>query len=486
MRSGAMLKIQNLDDVWESNTVRSIDINDIPYTTVKDRELFDKTIITVYGDDYDQLDVPASCNCVDETTRLTGIQYRGNICPHCKTKVDYDHLKGYEHNMWIRTPEGVPSLIHPFVFAIMYEKLVPSGAKHWNGFMWLIRSTYREPPATNQKAYDFCLELKAQGFKRGLEYFEEQYDKIVEFLLSKTTNLKDFDAYSKLLRSAKPDAFPHRLPVPTKSSLVLKNTSLGNFSEKSLAYAKDAIVAVATLDEDKPSSVKGNRMAHVMESLYLYLEETTKESYNKKGQVARGLLYGTVTEYTLRAVLSSETGPHQYDETKVPYSELVVLLEVHLVSLLVKRYGWGFKRALNYINNHKANIDPFVEELLTTLFKESPTGRGFHCLMTRYPSLDKGSTRLFLITGWTKGTITLSILAVKAPNADFDGDNMTLTLLLSKEDVEAAIYFHPSRGIHDLSSPGEVDHDMQLPDPTVVNIYSFFEEEDMLIEQGAI
>lgn len=486
MISGAVLEIVNLDEEHESNTVKSIDINDVPYATVADRELFDRSITTVYGDDFDQLDVPASCNCISDETKLTGIEYRGNVCPHCNTIVDYDHLKGYEHNMWIRTPACLPSLIHPLIFTVLYEKLVANGAKNWSGLMWLIKTTYREPPTSNYKAYEFCQDLKKAGFKRGLENFPDQYDKITAFILARMEGSNDYRYWLQFFTMAKKNAQTYRLPVPTKISLVLKNTSLGNFSEKSLQFAKDAIIAVATLDETKSVANIGNRMAEVMESLYFYIEEVTKESYTRKGQVARGLLYGTVTEFTCRAVITSKTEAHRYDEIDLPYSELVVLLEVHIMNILVKRRDWGFKQALDYVNTHKGKRDPYLVEIIEILFKESVTGRGIYCLLTRYPSLDKGSTRLFLVSGISDGTIRLSVLAVKASNADFDGDNKSLSMLFSEQEVKDAMPFHPCRGIHDLSSPGNVDHDMQLPDPTVINMYSFLEEEDLLIEAGAI
>ena len=63
--------------------------------------------------------------------------------------------------------------------------------------------------------------------------------------------------------------------------------------------------------------------------------------------------------------------------------------------------------------------------------------------------------------------------------ADFDGDEMNLSLLPSKQIIERAYYLRPHYAIHNLSSIGCFTSNVSLPEVTVSILANFINSEEV-------
>jgi len=81
-------------------------------------------------------------------------------------------------------------------------------------------------------------------------------------------------------------------------------------------------------------------------------------------------------------------------------------------------------------------------------------------------------------------TISLSVLIVKAPNADFDGDAMNATILLDNSLTEIMKNFAPHYSIPDLTKPLSVSGNLSLfgASTSILNNYLYKKKPDAIHE----
>jgi hypothetical protein len=114
---------------------------------------------------------------------------------------------------------------------------------------------------------------------------------------------------------------------------------------------------------------------------------------------------------------------------------------------------------------------------------------GIPIILQRNPTLDRLSAQLLFITKFKSdnledNTIGLSVLVLKGPNADFDGD--ALNLLLITDDVLYQQFYNMSThlGIQDLHKPRSVSGIVNIPAPTCSTICSYFSEHEDLMDNA--
>jgi hypothetical protein len=105
---------------------------------------------------------------------------------------------------------------------------------------------------------------------------------------------------------------------------------------------------------------------------------------------------------------------------------------------------------------------------------------GIPCLLQRNPSLVRGSAQQFYITHVKPdpsiNTISISVLCLAAPNADFDGDEMNCELILDSKEHDAFNKLAPHFGLLDTHKPFNVSSNVALPKPVISTIVSWMHE----------
>lgn len=480
MEKGRSIAFQNPDIAFANLTGEPVILNHLPARTLADREAIDNHVMTIYGKDTQSLDSLPTCRC----GKLTGSINLGAICqePTCKTRVDFDHTREIEASVWIECPEVIHGMFSPAAYN-MLSTIFES--KSWNGFEWLCKTTYRAPEPTNKSAVRIMNILINSGIPRGLNNVIMNLPKVLdiasELYASSKGSLEDIHDVFRITRN---DLTCKHIAIPSKIALVIENTALGSWRDKSIRYAMEAVRMTAYLEEEDASPNKiGNALTTIMANLRLYWKEAFGKPFGAKPGMLRKANFGSRKDYTLRAVVTSITGVHDYRAMNIPYAQACVVFRNHLMNILINKEGMSHRDADEYIDAKTALRDPEMEARLDSLLRSKDGGYNFSMTATRYPTLSRGSTQKLFIGG-ISDKLEISILVIKASNCDFDGDELTCTILLS--DLEERLFqpLEPHHDVHNFASPYSLNNHMVLPDATVGNISNWLEEERLLCEDA--
>lgn len=217
--------------------------------------------------------------------------------------------------------------------------------------------------------------------------------------------------------------FPQYLPIPNRAIFITEKTAMGTYADNVMYSAIDAVRTMTSLDSGigpATQRIKENRTVKVIQQLSSYYLEYTKNNLSKKPGMFRRQVYGSRLDFSGRAVISSLSHPHAYDELHFPWGLAVMILKSHITSKLMRR-GMTPSSAEEFLMLHTTKYHPLLETLFDELLEESPQKR-LPVLFQRNPSLVRGSAQQLYIskikTDPTINTISFSVLALAAPNAD--------------------------------------------------------------------
>lgn len=387
-------------------------INDLVNNSMVDKELIQEMITTKYSSD--MISLLPSCRC--GTTK--GEFSIGVVCEHCYTTVKSSFSDEIEPSVWFRVPIGVKKLINPIIWIMLKNRFKKSG---FNIMQWLCDRDYRPQVKTPQ----VINRMVESGIQRGYNNFIDNFDLIMEFLFS----LKDFSLgkdqtdYLRILISQNRHLiFSDYIPLPNKSLLIIEKTNVGVYVDPIIIEAVDAIETLVSIDTtfyDQSPRVKENRTIRALSRLAEFYEKFYKTNLSPKLGQFRRHVYGSRTNSSFRAVISSLTDTHSYDEIHVPWGIGVTAFRPHLLNKLFK-LGWDHNSAVGLLLGHVEKHHDLLEKLLNELIEEAP-GHRLICNLQRNPSLEQGSSQRVGITKFKTDpadhTISMSILICKAFNA---------------------------------------------------------------------
>jgi len=179
-------------------------------------------------------------------------------------------------------------------------------------------------------------------------------------------------------------------------------------------------------------------------------------------------------------VITSISTPHRYDDLHLPWGLTVQLLKYHIINKLNRRINpktgrvYTAVEALNFVYDNVLRYDAEMDAILKELIAESNGGRGFIVLFARNPTLQRGSIQQFYVpkikTNVADNTISMSPICLRAPNADFDGDQLNLTLILDNQLSQATARLAPHLWVLSLERPHDISGNLELQGPVVDTI----------------
>ncbi len=405
------------------------------------------------------------------------------MCKKCSTMVERPAENIIAANIWLRVPDKVDGFIHPTAWIILTNLFSSTG---YNIVEWLV-NPFSKPPSNVSKVTLKKIEVfEANGWQRGLNNFIRNFDQFLAIIPQ--LKIRDSEKVIRWLITNRESLFPKHYPLPSKALLVLENTAVGSFADTPIIAAIDAARSISTIfkeGEIYPTTYIERRVVGVIKNLTSYLWDTIKLHLNKKRGWIRGQLFRSRGHFCMRGVITSISGAHHYEEVHIPWAQGLELFKVHLISKLLHR-GYKFIDAFNLIEASGRVYIPLLAELFRELIAETSAGLGsigIPCTLQRNPTLVRAASQCLFIT-WVKDdindqTISFSPLCTKGPNADFDGDEMNLSLLPSKQIIERAYYLRPHYAIHNLSSIGCFTSNVSLPEVTVSILANFINSEEV-------
>lgn len=358
-------------------------INDMPTESKMDRSNLANLIRTSY--DGDQLSILPACDC--------GLHYGrhkaevGYVCEDCNTPVVSHSERPIESTVWIRAPDGVAPLMNPVAWQMISDTFTERGL---NVIKWLC---YTQNGTLKQTQHQTIAKLQELGIPRGYNNFVYNFDKIIQALVDARIHRPDIRARDETLKfidQFRDDLFTPYIPIPNKIAFITETTAMGVYVDTSMAPAMDAIQTIASVDEEIGGTsqvVRENRTAKAIMQLADFYLNYIKKAIGPKEGWFRKHVFGTRITFSARAVISSITEQHRYDEIHLPWTLAVALFRMHLINKLLKR-GYSARRAENAIvlvaNVYDLALPECkdISDCLDELLAESPYD-GIPCLLQR-------------------------------------------------------------------------------------------------------
>lgn len=469
--AGVHCELVDFERLYESVSEKAILVNDFNIRDDKDKERLNNLLFTEY--DGDTLDTKPTCDC----GTLQGEYNKGATCRVCNTKVVPTTERPIESVLWVRVPDNVRAFMSPVVWTMLNSK---TGFRYRGIELvrWLCDASYKPNKAIPENDPIF-IALREMGWKRSLNHFIDNFDMIIDFLLNgpvriltpsrKRIKLEQFIAENKHR------FFTRFLPIPNRSLLITERTAFGTYVDEVMFSAIDAVRTITSLESSAmPTTqrVRENRASKVINQLAAYYAGYTKDNLSGKPGMFRRQVYGSRLDFSGRAVISSLSGPHKYYELHFPWGLTIVMLKTHITNKLLAM-GYSAERAEAFITLSTLRYNELMDNIIEGLLEECPYP-GFPVVFQRNPSLVRGSAQQLYITKVKKdpkiNTISMSVLVLSAPNADFDGDEMNAELLIDKKEHDAFSRLAPEYGVLDTHRPFKISGNVKIPGPVLSTV----------------
>ena len=417
---GVYLSHVNLNTVFATHSGKMpVIINDMSAFSEVDMERFNKLIYTTFSSDL--LNNIPTCDCGE----ITGEYNIGVTCGVCRKPVISVLDQDLEPLTWIRAPNGVRSLINPIIWTKLsnYFKVGT-----FNFIEWLCDTNYQSM-AKNQFSASILLtlsQIEQLGIQRGLNYFVDNFDDIIIKLFTvklfrprKTVK----NSLQQILVENRDKIFCDFIPIPHRSLLVIEETGQGTFVDPITTGAIDSIRMLAGIDSELSTHtvrVKENRTTRAISGLAEFYAETYRDTMAAKEGIFRKHVFATRSHFSFRAVVSSITNRHHYDQIAIPWGIATSVFRLHLMNKLLKR-GYTPNEGIGLINASARTFHPLLNALFREIIAEAPSGKGVNCTLNRNPSLARGSIQSVYINEVKVDpdipTVSMSILIVRSLNA---------------------------------------------------------------------
>lgn len=429
--------------------------------------------------------IPAVPTCLGG--HIGGEARLGDMCPICETRVTSLVDRAVQDGVWIAPPDGVNGFIHPEIWNVLNPRLTP--LKSFSMLSWVCDPNYGE----NLPAYAAVLEEYKRVHKRGLNYVLENFDEVIRFILeSKLCSKLSMSAKLEVqmfLAQNREKVVQKHLPLPSSIFVVSEKTAMGTYADEKTTALLDAVYTITSTYGSPIALNQRQRESHAARFIALvgacYHNICTKFIGGKYGLIRRQWI-GSRLHFSGRAVITSISDAHHYEELHVPWAFAVQILEPHLCAKLAQR-GFSVDEAYAFLEDHTVQWHPLMREMFDELIAESPpiddfpSGvfkdldedptllRGIPCILQRNPSLTRGSAQCLRITRIKDDiddyTISVSNMILVSWNADFDGDELNMVICLDKRMLKAFMRLRPHLGTRSLREPRAFSDNQKIHAP---------------------
>lgn len=411
--SGVFCEMINYDRLYESVSDHAILVNTFNVRNDAEKERLNQLLYTEY--DGDTLDTMPTCDC----SKLRGEYNKGIRCPECGTIVVSVTERPMESLLWIKAPSGVTGFISPAAWNVLNSVFRYRGV---HMIRWLADPTYT-PKKNVDKSDPLFDKFRDIGWKRSINYFIEHFDEAVNLMFDKRVvkPIARLRRTEQFIEENRDRFFPTYLPIPNRTIFITEKTAMGTYADNVMYSAIDAVRTMTSLDSGigpATQRIKENRTVKVVNQLSTYYGEYTKNNLSKKPGMFRRQIYGSRLDFSGRAVISSLSHPHAYDELHFPWGLAVMMLKTHITNKLLRR-GMTPSQSEEFLMLHTTKYHPLLETVFKELIDEHPQKR-LPVLFQRNPSLVRGSAQQLYISKIKNdpgiNTISFSVLALAAPN----------------------------------------------------------------------
>lgn len=421
----------------------------------------------LYGSDFGDDSTPEyrwSCKC----RNYVGKNYRGIVCPKCKTKVEYIGID--------ITKTGWIILDHDTIIqSEMYKKIRSFiGPKSFGQIIKYKNPIERDP---NVNPFDGI----------GLIKFKERFSEIMDYYLKKKPAKLDkylfimsqidliwvhsIPVFSSKLRPFIIQAEDIKYsPEDTLFRKIFSNHELLN-SRYELSRRLDKVE-----QRNNENSLNRLRRENILYSIQTDLDKLWDYSFDnikRKTGVIRSFVLGGRLNYTARnVIIPSPT--LRANEIEIGYITFLTLYKLEIISLLETMYNIPHSEVWGMYDKALINFD----ERVYNIMKYMVENRNVCIEINRNPTIDYGSMLVMKVVHVSPDirdhTMALPESILKVMNADFDGD--TLNEFSQKLDAVVGEYqkkLDPVRNLFVSRNDGKYNRKTGLYKDQTVELYAF-------------
>lgn len=475
---GIHSEVEDLERKFFSLSKPPVIANEFDTSTEEGSKRLNQMLFTHYQGD--TMSVVPICTC----GTLTGGWNRGLVCSICNTTCQNSTEREMESALWLRVPQGVTAFMNPIAWIILDNAMTLSG---FSFLMWLTDPYYRPNVRVPQKVRKF---EEIPGFRRGMNYFIHNFDILMTACFVNERQRKPDKKQLGMLQFLKENRnkiFTRYIPMPTNVAFVIEENETGIYADtKNMTDAIDALRIVMATDQGNTSrgeKYRESKTAVAMDKISKFYVNYFTNVMSKKPGTWRKHVYGGRLFFTGRAVISSLSDVHHYQDLILPWGVSIQLMEMQLKSLLLKMIDVDTGR--RYTPNKISKIlteaitayNLLIDSLFRRLIAESPQGRGIPVLLQRNPTLERAAAQLFYVVAVKTDphdvTIAMPTTALTGPNADYDGDELNLLLILDWKMHQKLMGFSPWMSAIDTTRPRSVSRNLLLPAPMVSTLLNW-------------
>jgi len=327
---------------------------------LQDIEFLKNAIRTEYAD---TISLVPSCLC----GQLQGGYLKGEICPRCNSPVKekFTELKPV---VWYEKLADDLPFLSPYLWASI--NLVMGKT---DSLRWLADTTYNPG---EQQPYLYVIKDIIGG--RGYRNVINNLDTILNYLkghskFKKPDKQLQLDILLDIVTNHKDKIFSNYLPALNNDLFVIEKNNKDIYTSEILGSAYDVAIMVLTVINNPRTTDKRREIttAKVIAKTAELAANYIRDNFAGKTKLIRKHIYGTRAHFTARAVITSISGKHDYNELHVPWSVAVPLFRPHLLNKLIKR-GYNYRDAHDKILAASTTVDMEIKEVLDELIQESP------------------------------------------------------------------------------------------------------------------
>ncbi len=460
------MKLLSLDSLFHATHTDKIILNNYVVKTTEDVEDLKNKLNTIYNSDTISLLPRCECGAIE-------VEFmKGQKCPDCDTIVKsiYDDTNPF---IWFKAVANTDKFISPEFWA-MFKKIIGGNID----FLRWISDTQYNPPITTVSGQKVLSSIKS------INSFERSYTWLVKNLktllvtLAVTLNKESLAELLVIFKENKKKILSNHLPLQNKRMFIIEESPKNKYTNLKILDVLDIVLFFIKNCNAKTQNKREQVMSRTCAELANIYEDSISTYLAGKGGIPRKHINGFRSYFTARAVIVPIVTEHKYNTVELPWSIVVVMMRPHILNKLFKR-GYSYVAANNLLYKSVEHYDEVINEIIDEMLEESEHG-GFPIVMNRNPSLLNGSSQTMLgdpKRDPTDKTTGFSILTAKNPNADYDGDEMNIQLLVDEYLYKLFKPMEPHASVADMSTPGGVSGRLSLTDPLVSTISNYLFQE---------
>lgn len=387
---------------------------------------------------------------------------------------------------WMRTPDGVDWYMHPTIKIMLDNKVRikdPASKEYIYLLSYFCDPTYRLP--TGYVPDKRLKRLLDAEIPRGINEFYHHFDEFLDIWFNISNRRGGYQKFSEpvydLIQEYRDRVFCKFLPMYANHAFAIEsNDNFESMDKSVIQHALDAVFTLTSMDmEIKNLSTKRLQAKawKVVTCMSNSVNAFLNEVFLKKEGLLRKSNCGTPASFNSRCVITSNQRPNSsYRHLIIPWGVGMVLFAQEIGGILIREYGYSITEVFHMRAKYAKQFDQQLYDIMVKFLRSHRQG-GKPCVFHRPPTLERGSHQGFLIPDVEKdpriNVICMPNITTRAFNADYDGDELVVTILHDEYMEDLFSGLDPHHGAMDLNQPLTFSGNLAIPKAHTVKLERF-------------